>query len=108
MYRATVDLLNKSASGFGRENSSNHWASTDFTAAELATSMDNVAKRLLRSNLPLVQDNHIENLEAENNANSLQTKDVSSHDTQPASTVATPSNRDSKSLDDGVAKEWKP
>lgn len=105
MYRATVDLRNKSASGFGRETSSNQWASTDFTAAELATSMDNVAKRLLRSNLPLVQDNHIENLEAENNANSLQTKNVSSNDTQPASTVAPTGNRNSESLDDGVAKK---
>ncbi|WMW72933.1 PLxRFG domain-containing protein [Acinetobacter bereziniae] len=65
MYRATTDLNNKFSSGFGRDTTSNHWASADFTVIELATTIDNIAKRLLRNNSTLLQDNNIENLETE-------------------------------------------
>lgn len=68
-----------------------------------ATALDKNGNQILRSNPQLAHDNHIENLETENNANSIQAKDVSSNDTQPTSTDATFSNRDSQSLDDGLA-----
>lgn len=91
LFRATTDLSNILGSGW------NQWAATDLTTSELAQAIDREAQRVLKSSLPKLN-------QGQTDAGIVQTKDVSSNDTQPAPADATTDNRDSQSLDDGVAK----
>lgn len=90
LFRATTDLSNILGSGW------NQWAATDLTTSELAQAIDREAQRVLKSSLSKLN-------QGQTDAGIVQTKDVSSNDTQPTSTDATFSNRDSQSLDDGLA-----
>jgi N12 class adenine-specific DNA methylase len=90
LFRATTDLSNILGSGW------NQWAATDLTTSELAQAIDREAQRVLKSSLPKLN-------QGQTDAGIVQTKDVSSNDTQPTSTDATFSNRDSQSVDDGLA-----